>query len=369
MSSNRKFINQIEPFIDNTELEYLTKVVKSTFVTEHHLTKEFEDLFKDYTSSKYVIAYTNGTLALYAILKSLDIGPGDEVIVPDLTFIATANAVILSGATPILCDIETENLGFDLNHAKKLITNKTKAMIPVHLYGLSCKLDQISKFCNENNLLLIEDAAQGVGVKYNKKHVGTFGIAGILSFYGNKTMTCGEGGLILTDDEEIAQKCYRLKNHGRDIKGIFTHEHIGFNFSFTEMQAAVGIAQFKKLDKIIGKKESLFQKYYNGLKNIEKIKLMNIPNNVNPVHWFTNIFVSDVDDLSKYLYDNKIGTRRFFYPLHLQPCYQHFSQDLNSDNFKNSFKSYNTALSLPSLYSLSDDNQDYIIEKIKRYYE
>ena len=157
MPANRKFINQIEPFIDHTELDYLTKVVESTFVTEHNLTEEFEQLFKDYTGAKHVIAYTNGTLALYAIIKSLNIGPGDEVIVPDLTFIATANAVILAGATPIFCDIETENFGLDLIHAKKLISKNTKAIIPVHLYGLSCKMDQLKVFSSQNNLFLIEE--------------------------------------------------------------------------------------------------------------------------------------------------------------------------------------------------------------------
>ena len=129
MSGNRKFINQIEPFIDSSELDYLTKVIESTFVTEHTLTKEFENLFKDYTGSKHVIAYTNGTLALYAILKSLGIGPGDEVIVPDLTFIATANSVILAGATPVLCDIETENYGLDLQQAEKLISSFNKPYV------------------------------------------------------------------------------------------------------------------------------------------------------------------------------------------------------------------------------------------------
>ncbi|MED5475176.1 MAG: DegT/DnrJ/EryC1/StrS family aminotransferase [Candidatus Neomarinimicrobiota bacterium] len=387
MSGNRKFINQIEPFIDSSELDYLTKVIESTFVTEHTLTKEFENLFKDYTGSKHVIAYTNGTLALYAILKSLGIGPGDEVIVPDLTFIATANSVILAGATPVLCDIETENYGLDLQQAEKLISKNTRAIIPVHLYGLSCKIDEIRTFSEKHNLFLVEDAAQGVGVRYsckikcksdincnscddgNVKHVGTFGDAGILSFYGNKTMTCGEGGLILTDNDEIAKKCYRLKNHGRDVKGIFKHESIGFNFSFTEMQAAIGIAQFKKLNSIINKKEEIYNRYFEELSGLKDIKMNRIPENINPVHWFTNIFINDVDHLSKFLKEKGIGTRRFFYPLHLQPCYSDFSQDLNSENFKNSLKSYNTALSLPSLYSLTNEDQKYIIKTIKSYYE
>ena len=360
-------IIQIEPFINSEELEQLKRVVDSTFVTEHSLNKVFETFFRKYTGVKHCISYCNGTAALFAILKSLGIGPGDEVIVPDMTFIATANSVILAGAKPVFCDIEPVNLGIDVKKAEKLITKRTKAIIPVHLYGFAAKLNELVDFSNNHNIHLIEDAAQGVGVEYDRKHVGTLGIAGILSFYGNKTITTGEGGLILTNDDDIAEQCYRLKNHGRDKKGVFIHEHIGYNFSFTEMQAAIGIAQCNKLERILAKKKSIYMKYSSELKSINQIIFKEIPNNISPVFWFTNIYVLNADDLREYLFQNGIGTRRFFYPLHRQPCYNDFNCEDKDYSITNQL--YETGLSLPSSYNLSRADQEIIIDKIKTYFK
>ncbi len=243
-------IIQIQPWIDDSEMHELMKVVQSTFVTEASLTKEFEQMTRDLTKAKHAIAVANGTLGLFCALKALGIGIGDEVIVPDLTFIASANAIIMAGAKPVFCDVEINTLCIDIEKAKSKVTANTKAIMPVHLYGQSADMVKVLNFAKENNLKVIEDAAQGVGVLFEGKHVGTFGDIGILSYYGNKTITTGEGGIILTNDDELAKICYRLKNHGRDTKGTFIHEHIGFNFSFTEMQAALGVSQMKKLNAI-----------------------------------------------------------------------------------------------------------------------
>jgi perosamine synthetase len=359
-------IIQIEPFIDEEELTQLKRVISSTFVTEHELTKEFEEFFVKYTGAKHAITYSNGTLALFAILKSLGIGQGDEVIVPDLTFIATSNAVILAGAKPIFCDMEGVNFRMDLCCAEKLITKATKAILPVHLYGLAEDMDAVNKFAVAQNILVIEDAAQGVGVKLDGKHVGTFGKAGILSFYGNKTMTTGEGGIILTDDDVLAQQCYRFKNHGRDKKGVFTHDYIGYNFSFTEMQAAIGIAQTKKLDRIIKRKEEIYRSYSSRLNVIEHITFPIVEKGLEPVYWFTSIFVEDANPLADYLLKNGIQTRRFFYPLHLQPCYKNF--DINRNAFPVSEKIYRTGLSLPSSFNLKETELQSVIKSIKEYY-
>lgn len=359
-------IIQIEPFIDEEELIQLKRVVASTFVTEHELTKEFEQYFVNYTGAKHAIAYSNGTLALFAILKSLGIGQGDEVIVPDLTFIATSNAVILAGSKPIFCDVIGTNFRMDLHCAEKLVNNNTKAILPVHLYGLAEDMDAINTFAETKNIFVIEDAAQGVGVKLHGKHVGTFGKAGILSFYGNKTITTGEGGIILTDDDSLAQQCYRYKNHGRDKKGIFKHDYIGYNFSFTEMQAAIGIAQTKKLDRIIKRKEDIYRSYFKQLNPITRIGFPDIEKYVDPVYWFTSIIVDDADSLAGYLLKEGIQTRRFFYPLHLQPCYK--DMVFNQKEFPVSEKLYRTGLSLPSSYHLKETDLQYIIKSIKEYY-
>ena len=360
-------IPQIKPWIDNDELDQLKRVVESTYVTENILTKEFEELTKAYSNSKFAIAICNGTMATYCILKALNIGVGDEVIVPDMTFIATSNAVIMTGATPIFCDISINDLGIDPTTLESLITRHTKAIMPVHLYGQAADMDRINSIAKKYSIHVIEDAAQGVGVFYKNKHTGTLSDAGVLSYYGNKTLTCGECGIILTQSKELAQLCYRIKNHGRDKKGTFIHDHIGYNFCFTEMQAAIGISQMNKLARIISLKQTHYDIYHSLLKDIDEFQPIAISSNTTqPVHWFTSFWVKDINRLQEFLLDQGIQTRRFFYPLHRQPCYQHLT--INGD-FKTSNYAYENGLSLPSSYDLTEVNQRYIAKKIKEFYE
>lgn len=366
LQNNMDFIPQIEPWIDENELKHLKRLVDNKYVVENVLTKEFEDLVRSQTGSKHAIAVSNGTVALYSCLVSLGIGPGDEVIVPNLTFIATANSVIMAGAKPIFCDVNIETMQICTKSILKKINENTKAIIPVHLYGNSADVEKISLICKDRNIKMIEDAAQGVGVYLKDKHVGTFGDCGVLSYYGNKTITCGEGGVILTNDDDIAKKCYRLKNHGRDKKGIFIHEHVGFNFSFTEMQAAIGLSQMEKLERIVKRKEEIKNKYVNELYKIGDLIPQKFEENCKPVHWFTSFLTEKKQGLSEYLLKKNIQTRDFFYPLHLQPCY---GGKFSDDDFKNSIKLYNTGISLPSSYNLTEQQQDYVIKSIKEFYD
>ncbi len=360
-------IIQIQPWINWKEIIEIIKVVRSTFITEGKKTLELERLTKDLTKSKYSIAYANGTLALYAALKSLKIGRGDEVIVPNLTFIATANAVIMAGAKPVFCEVEKENLGISPKRIKSLISKNTKAIIPVHLYGYPCKMDEILKISKEFKIKIIEDAAQGVGVHYKNKHVGTYGDIGVLSYYGNKTITTAEGGMILTQNEKIYKSCYRLKNHGRDKKGTFIHENIGYNFAFTDLQAAIGVAQMKKLNKIISRKKRIFDMYFSELNSIEEIEFYKINDQSNPVYWFSSIYVNEKESLKEFLFSNGVQTRDFFYPLHLQPCYK--NMDLNiKDNFDVSEKIFNNSLSLPSSVILKDKEIRRVIKLVKSFF-
>lgn len=364
-------ILQIEPWIDHEELDELKKVIESTYVTESVITEQFEDMCKKLTGSRYAVAMTNGTLALYACLKALHIGPGDEVIVPDLTFIATANAVIMAGALPVFCDILPDTLCMDVRSARARITPRTKAIMPVHLYGQSADMEAVMSLSIEFKLAVIEDAAQGVGVRFNGRHVGTFGEIGILSFFGNKTVTCGEGGVVLTNDEHLAKACYRLKNHGRDRKGVFIHEEIGYNFSFTEMQAAVGVAQMKKLPHIIQRKKEIHDRYLSALFQISALTPCPIDQRTVPVFWFTSFFCNEAEQLADWLQQRNIQTRRFFYPLHLQPCYQKEPAiaSANSGSFPVTEGAYRRGLSLPSSYLLTNDQQDTVIKEIINFYE
>jgi len=361
-----KSIIQIEPWIDNAELEQLKRVIDSTYLTESTLTKEFETAISEYTKSKYVIATSNGSMALVAGLMALGIGQGDEVIIPNFTFVASCNAIILAGATPVFCEVDPTTFCIDINKIEALITPKTKAIMPVHIYGQSADVPAVVKIAKKHNLKVIEDAAQAIGVLFDGKHVGLESDLSIISFYGNKTITCGEGGVVMTQNKEIADKVYRLKNHGRAKRGTFIHEEIGFNFSITEMQSAIGVAQMKKLPAIIKRKKDIFEKYSIELAGIQNLKPVEIDKRCQPVYWFTSFLTTERENLENYLKSFNIQTRKFFLPLHLQPCYT------GKFNYSNSFPIstaiYEQGLSLPSSYLLTDDEQYFVIDRIKTFF-
>jgi len=364
----RDFIPQIEPWIDQVELHHLKQVIESTYVTEHAMTEQFEQMIKILTNSDHAVSTTNGTAGLFCCLKALGIGPGDEVIVPNITFIASSNAVIMAGATPVFCEVNDKNFCIDTNDAQRVVTDKTKAVMPVHLYGQSCDMDSVLDFALLNNLFVIEDAAQGVGVRFNRKHTGTFGHLGILSFYGNKTITCGEGGVVLTNSSKLKDTVYQLKNHGRLKKGQFVHEAIGYNFSFTEMQAAIGVAQLKKLSAIKSRKKSIHDNYMKSFASIsDKLKPIWVDKRCDPVWWFTSFLTDQREELAEYLLDKGVQTRKFFCPLHMQPCYDFM--DFDRSKFTISEKAYKEGISLPSAYNLSQKEQDYIINLITEFFK
>jgi len=364
-------IIQIEPWIDYRELDELKRVVESTYVVEHDLTKEFEGMICDLTGSKYAVAMTNGTAALFCCLKALGIGEGDEVIVPNMTFIASSNSVLMAGATPVLCEVDKDTFCIDVKEAEKCVTDKTKAIMPVHLYGQSADMDSIMEFAKKHNIRVIEDAAQGVGVSFKDQHVGTFGDVGVLSFYGNKTITCGEGGVVLTDDKNIRDECYRLKNHGRDGKGVFKHYHIGYNFCFTEMQAAIGISQLKKLPEIIKRKKEIHDLYYEKLDDAfcqaEGLVAVRNSDHCTPVHWFTSFLYPYPKSLEDHLLENGIQTRKFFYPLDKQPCYESNDDIVKQGDYSISNDIYKRGISLPSAYNLTEEDQEKVIYHIKEW--
>lgn len=359
-------IIQIEPWIGKEEWLQIKEVIKSTFLTESKKTAEFEKKFTELTGAKQAIAYSSGSTALFAALKSLSIGNGDEVIVPDLTFVASSNSIILAGATPVFVDIDQKTHQISPEEIEKHITEKTKAIMPVHLYGQSCDMEAILPIARKHNLNVVEDAAQGVGVKFQGKHVGTFGDIGCISFYGNKTLTTGEGGMIVTNNEELAKKVYMLKNHGRPKRGTFIHDEIGFNFSITEMQAAIGLAQLLKFEKIKKRKQEIRNYYEKNLSDIKDIQLTYIDPRCEPVHWFSSIIVPNVKALQDYLTKQEIQTRRFFPALHIQPCYRHIKF---KESFPNATYAYEHGLSLPSSATLTDSQLEEVVKCIKEFYQ
>lgn len=362
-------INQIQPWINNEEGNYLKKILKRKYLTEDKETQKFENNLKKKFKAKNAIAVSNWTNGIFLLLKAANIKKGDEVIVPNLTFIATITPIIWAGATPVLCDVDTANSCLDLNKLKKLINKKTKCIIPVHLYGHCCDLSELFKIVKHKKITIIEDAAQSMGAKYKNKFLGTIGDMGGFSFYGNKIITTGEGGVVFFKNSKLKNKIYSLKNHGRPKKGIFKHETIGYNFMFTEMQAAVGNIQLKKLNQILKKKKEIYNFYKQKLEHIKKIKFLeNIKQN-KPVHWFSNIIVDNKKNLKNYLYKSGIQTRDFFLPLNKQPCFikTKLIKNINSQ-FPVSDYLYKSGLSLPSSYNLTQKELNYIVKMIEKFY-
>jgi perosamine synthetase len=352
-----------EPWLGEEELTQITEVIKSKWIAEGEKTREFEKKIATLCGVKHAVAVSNGTVALYVALKLLGVGEGDEVIVPDFTFIASANSVKLTGAIPVFVDVDEKTFNIDPESTEKAITQKTKAIMPVHIYGQAADMDRIGELARKYALYIVEDAAQGIGVKFKGKPVGGFGDMGCLSFYADKTLTTGEGGMILTNDDKLAEQCILMKNQGRLRAGAYIHPHIGYNFRLSDLQAAIGLGQLSKLSTIIEMKKRKEKLYRDGLIDIKAIEFPYIDPMVYNVPFRINILVDDPEGLQKFLEKEGIGSRRFFYPLHRQPCYNVGGQ------FPNAEKAYARGLSLPSSVALSEQQILYICQKIRSFME
>lgn len=359
-----KYIPQIEPWITEDEARQVSDVVRTTYITEHGKTQEFVERIKAITGAQYAIATSNGTLALVAALMAEKIGPGDEVIVPDLTFIASANAVRLVGATPVFCDVDADSACMTPANCDAVVTPATRAIMPVHLYGQTSDMEELSAYAQERGFVVFEDAAEALGVRLRGRHVGTFGEYGIFSFFANKVVTCGEGGVVLTNSEERYRQLFRIKNHGRDRKGTFVHDEIGYNFCFTDLQAAMGVAQLDRFDEIMRRKRANYDYYLKHLAGTAGVRVMELPADVESNYWFVNILVPDPEALAAYLHDKGIGTRRFFYPMTRQPCYDGSA----TGKFDTARSLYESGLSLPSSVTLTDEDRARVCAEIRSYY-
>jgi len=368
-------VNQFQPFVGKDEYEAIKSCFDINWITEGPKSEEFTEKLLNLMGAKYGVFAPNGTLALYMGLKALDIGPGDEVIVPNCTFIGSANAVEMCGATPVLVDIDKHDLQIDIKKCEALLSKKTKAIMPVHLFGLSVDLSAVTTFANKNNLKVIEDAAQAIGVTWNNKHCGTFGDVGCFSFFADKTITTGEGGFVVTNDEKIYNKLRFLRNQGRINRGSFIHPEIGYNFRMTDIQAAIGLVQLSKLDNIIKRKLNILSAYREQLSDIRGIKIIEpdiyySKSNHIP---FRVVLMCDKPSagLMNHFDKNNIETRTVFYPLHKQPCFKKLGKEMNwvDDEFSNSIYAYEHGICLPSYVALKEEQIKYVCSKVKEYYE
>ena len=353
-----KKINQIEPVISLNDKLAINKYLKSGgWITENKISKKFEKNFSDLLGAKYSILHPNGTLTLLSIMLALGLKKNDEVILPNYTMVATANAVILAGAKPILCDISDENLCLDPNKLTNKINKNTKAVIYVTLNGRSGFIQQIQKICKKKKLHLIEDSAHSIGSYLNKKHHGTFGIASSFSLSMPKLITTGQGGFVVTNNKSLANKVNEIKNFGRRTDGNDIYFSIGYNFKFTDLQSSLGISQLQNIKQRIKKKRQIFHHYYKNLKNIKEIKMFKFQKDETP--WFVDIYLKNPKKLQEYLKEFNISTRLVYPPLNSLKIFK------IKGNFENSTYYCNRGLWLPSSINLKEKDIKFIVNKIK----
>jgi perosamine synthetase len=357
-----------EPEIGEEELGNVVEAIKSGWVSSKgKFIEEFENLFAKYVGVKYGVATSNGTAALHLALASLGIKPGDEVIVPDLTFAATINAVLYVGAKPVIVDINPYYWCLDPSKLREAITSRTKAMILVHLYGHPCDMDAIIEVAERHRLYIIEDAAEAHGAEYKGRKVGNFGHIACFSFYGNKIITTGEGGMSLTNDEKLAEKMRILRDHGMDPKKRYWHNVVGFNYRMTTLQAAIGVAQLNKIEMFIERKRRIAKLYSEELSSIEGITLHPEMPWAKCVYWLYTILINKEktgmsrDELAEKLQKYGIETRNVFYPLHEMPPYQKYARSPYPASSNIAIK----GLNLPSSVKLNEEEITYITQKIK----
>jgi perosamine synthetase len=323
------FIPVNEPLLKGNEKKYLIECLESNWISsDGPFVKKFEDGLAARLNRKYGIAVTNGTSAIDASIEALGIKQGDEIIVPTFTIISCVLQIIRSGAIPVLIDADPLTWNMDVSAIEEKISHRTKAIMAVHIYGLPVDMDPILNICKKHNLKLIEDAAELIGQTYNNKLCGSFGDISTVSFYSNKHITTGEGGMILTDDLILATKCRELRNLCFQEKKRFFHEKMGWNLRMTNLQAALGLAQLEQLDFFIEKKRWIGKTYNHFLSKIDGLQLpLQSTSYASNIYWIYGLVLSDQinfssEDAMSYLKEKNIGTRPFFYPIHQQPIFK-----------------------------------------------
>lgn len=365
------------PWITREDKKAVIDALNSSLLTDGPKLRQFESAFAKFTGARYAIGVSNATSALHLSIKALGIGEGDEVIVPDMTFVATANAVVLSGAVPVFADVEKETMNISIDSIKKKINSKTKAIIPVHFAGKVCDIVTISKIARKNNLVVIEDCAHAIGARYGEKHVGNFGSTGCFSFYPTKNITTIEGGMVITNSKKTAEYVMSARNHGltktlvqRYASGKpWDYDVIesGYNYRLDEIRSALGLSQLKRIKKLNTLRKKAFEYYSNRLKHV---KGLTTPHSSASNDHAYHLYIMRVeknnnvsrDELFTQLLKYGIKTTVHYKPLHEFTAFNKFKN--NNDDMKNSKQLYKEIISLPFYPNMPKKQQDFVIDCI-----
>lgn len=357
------FIPVYKPWLTGVERDYVMECLDSTWISSKGVFVErFEREFAAYVGAKHAVAVCNGTAAVHLTFLALGIGPGDEVLVPALTFIASVNPVVYCGATPVFVDSDPVTWQIDARDAARKLSPRTKAISAVHLYGLPADMTALRSLANQSGVSLVEDCAEAIGSRIDGRHVGAFGEVASFSLFGNKTITTGEGGMVVTDRDDLHQAVVHLKGQGLVQAGGYWHDIIGYNYRMTNICAAIGCAQMTRIDEVVSLKVKLAERYRQRLKQVSGVELHESPD-ASRVHsyWMVTVLVSAGarDGVREFMAGKGIETRPVFPPVHHMPMYQHFdaqcpvADDLSA-----------RGINLPSWPLMSDAEVDRVVEAL-----
>ena len=363
------------PLVNGNEKKYLNECIDTGWISsEGPFVNQFEDQFASRVQRNYAVAVTNGTAALDVAVEALRIGSGDEVIIPAFTIISCIGQVIRSGATPVLVDCDPLTWNMDINQVEEKITKNTKAIMVVHIFGLPVDIEPLLEIAKNNNIKIIEDAAEMLGQTYNEKPCGSFGDISTFSFYPNKLITTGEGGMLVTNDEQLADDCRSLRNLCFQPKKRFVHERLGWNYRMTNLQAALGLAQLERLDEFVQRKRSMGKKYTQGLRVLNEVQLpLEKTDYAENIYWVFGLVLDDsigfdAEEAIKMLGEKGIGCRPFFCPMNQQPVLREMGFFIN-ESYPVAERLYKQGFYIPSGTALTSEHINHVtnilIESLK----
>lgn len=364
------FVN--EPVLNGNEKKYIDECIDTNWISfEGPFVKRFEEGMANLTHRKFGVAVANGSVALDTAIIALEIGEGDEVIIPDFTIMSCAAPIVRAGAKPVLIDADPLTWNMKVEDIEAKITKNTKAIMVVHIYGLPVDMDTVFALAEKYNLAIIEDAAEMHGQTYKGRPCGSLGTISTFSFYPNKHITCGEGGMVVTDDEKLAERCQLARNLFFSPKKRYVHEELGYNFRMTNLQAAIGCAQLERIDETVVKKRHIGHLYNELLKDVEGIqKPVEKTEYADNIYWVYGMVLDDsvkvdAEEFMKRLGTEGIGCRGFFWGMHEQPVFKKMHL-FDGESYPNAERLARRGLYIPSGLNLTDDDQEYVVEKLKK---
>ena len=361
------------PDIGPQEKALVNEVLDSGWLSLGPKLDEFEDMMADYVGVDHAVAVNSGTSGLHLLVRAMDIGPGDEVITTPFSFIASSNCLLFEGAEPVLVDIKPDTYNIDVEKIEAAISEDTEAILPVDVFGQPAAMEDIMDLAESYDLKVIEDSCEAIGAEHRGRMVGSIAHGSVFAFYPNKQMTTGEGGIIVTDDEELARRCDSMRNQGRaqDSKWL-SHVRLGYNYRLDEMSCALGIAQLERIDELLQKRKQVAEKYNEHLADVEGVKTLTIKEDTTRMSWFVYVVRiteeaggADRNQVMQELRDAGIGCKPYFTPIHLQPFYRD-KFGYEEGDYPITEKVAGQSLALPFYNDLEDEEIEYVVDKLKQ---